>query len=298
MSAEVTPRLADLGGTHHGRLPEQPARAPHVRVDAPRSRPRIRFVLDRQSVRRVLDGEKTRHARLWKRTDTDDGPCQVGDLVPVQKSGAGVICRVRVLDVDMVELGELLNLVEVRRHGYRTLRDFQRAWLAEIDTWWRRLDDDARDEAAGHEIDEAWARHADKSVWVYTFGVDTLQPLRYIADGIQRETGAPVTSDAARGYTSNPDRAVEPDAPVADDTDLERWTQDGEQRHQAHHRTLTEDQLKRRTTADDSLIERFTQTVALARSKNIDPHSQIRLVGRALGQLEQAIRAKHAEERA
>lgn len=313
MSADVSDRLADLGGTHHGRLPAEQPRAAGTHEHAPRARAKVRFVLDRMQVRRVIEGDKTRHVRLWKDTDPDVGPCQVNDRVPVQKKGAGVVCHVIVSDVDIVLLSDI-GLDEARALGYRTSRGFQREWLIEHDRRWTRFTEEQlleretvdkidaghlvdADEASDHDVGEAFTEYADLSVWIFTFAVDLLEGHRYLAPASGRETAAGAATDSARGYTTNAARSPDPDAPAASNLDLERMSFDAERRLKAFKRELTEEQLEERESGDDKLIQRFTQTVALARAKGIDPHSQIRLVGRALGQLETAIRGRHAEQK-
>lgn len=293
-SSDISPHLAALGGTHHGRLPEPPPRAADVRDDQPHRRGSIRLVLDRFDVRRIIDGHKTAHARLWRDTDPDDGLCQIGDRIPVQKRDAGVVLHVRIIDTDMRLLGEM-DLAEARKHGYRTTRGYQRAWLRQHDRTWAALTAEQADDATDAEVDEAWSRHADRSVWVFYFAIDPLEALSYLAPASGRYGRSAEASSAARGYTASAQHSIDPDAPVVSGAAMATIQEAADKRHAALRKQLTDEQMAKRTSADDNLVERFVQTVAIARSKGIDPHSQIRLVGRALQQLEQAITERVAE---
>lgn len=286
-------RLVDLGGTHHGHVVALPV-SPDVHEHSPRSKPSIRLVMDRFQVRKVLEGKKDRHVRLWHRDDPEEGHAAPGSRLPVQKPASATVCHVLVTEVEMRLLGEL-DRDEARRHGFDSTYEYKRSFLAAHDPSWRRLGKDAIAAKSIAEVEARWDdRWADLSAWVYTFTYDALQDERWVAAGAGTETPAAEDSDAGRGYTRNPTRALDPDAPAVDNAALEVFATENRDRHLERRATETAEALVKRTATEDDIVARFAETVVVARANGIDPRHQIRMVGRALENLERAIRADQA----
>lgn len=86
----------------------------------------------------------------------------------------------------------------------------------------RKLTDKQQAQITDSQIHKAWARWNDRPCWLLH-----LQPQdtdRYFASGVQHQTEQPEDSMAARGYTTNPNLAVDGEPACVDDTWLARYS--------------------------------------------------------------------------
>lgn len=292
----VSDRLAALGGTHHGRVVRLPV-SPDSHDLAPRSKPRIRLVMDGAQLHQLFEGKKDRHARLWTEDDPEEGHAKIGDRLAVSKPAAATACHVKVTEVTMLTLAEF-DHDEVKRHGFKTPTAFMRSFLAANDSAWRRLGKDALAAKPDAEVRARWdEKWADNSVWIYTFAYDPLQDERWPIAGAGKAVAAREDSDAGRGYTRNPELALDSSAPAVDNGILETYASDGRTRLAEHRAEETAEQLERRTACEDDILSRMAETVVIARSLGIDPRSQMRMVGRALQGLERVIAERCVAQR-
>ncbi|MDQ3933412.1 MAG: ASCH domain-containing protein [Actinomycetota bacterium] len=193
----------------------------------------------------IAQGKKTMTRRPLK---SNDEVCRyrVGHDYAIQPGrGKPAVARITITDVRRERLGEL-TFNDARAEGFRTRAEFFEYW----EQLYGRVD-------------------VDELVWVITFEV---------AENIRL-----LHKDSTRGYTANPEQAVEGEPEAVDAETMERYARQGHARWTEDHREEVERREARARAA------KLQETQVRAAKRGVDVGAEVAMIDTALERMRRKV---------